>query len=202
MKTFQQYLAESVKTYDYRIKICGDVPPSFVDQLKDKLEQFDIVNMSKPKTTPIQTLLKDFPNERNQSLTFIDVNFRYPAIDPQIKQLSQLLGFDPNKICLVTKKYDDSVNKEIADIESQNKDLIADTDYPSPDSDQKDLSADYSAPADQHAVLQNAYKSEFTVAGGKTAKAKTTNDLPQGIESPMSKINRPSKPATGANPKG
>jgi len=35
------------------------------------------------------------------------------------------------------------------------------------------------------------------VAGGKTKPAETTNDLPMGVTSPMSKITRPAKPATG-----
>jgi len=51
-------------------------------------------------------------------------------------------------------------------------------------------------------VLKNAYRSEFTVAGGKTPPAKTTNDLPMGTSSPMTKVKRPPRPATGANPRG
>jgi hypothetical protein len=51
-------------------------------------------------------------------------------------------------------------------------------------------------------VLKNAYRSDFTVAGGKTPAAKTTNELPMGVKSPMTTIKRPSKPATGAQPRG
>jgi hypothetical protein len=51
-------------------------------------------------------------------------------------------------------------------------------------------------------VLKNAYRSDFTVAGGKTPAAKTTNELPQGTKSPMTNIKRPARPATGANPRG
>jgi hypothetical protein len=80
--------------------------------------------------------------------------------------------------------------------------LLADTDFPAPDAKQKELSQDYSADPYKHAVLQNAYRSEFTVAGGRTPPAKTTNDLPQGKKSPFANINRPPKPATGASPKG
>jgi len=87
-------------------------------------------------------------------------------------------------------------------IESENKDLLTDTDYPAPDAAQKALSADYSAPYDEHAVLKNSYRSDFTVAGGKTPPAKTTNDLPMGNDSPMTKTKRPPRPATGANPRG
>jgi hypothetical protein len=103
---------------------------------------------------------------------------------------------------MLTVPYEDSMAEEKEKIEDQNKDLLTDTDYPAPDAEQKALSKDYSAPYDQHAVLKNAYKSNFTVAGGKTPPAQTTNDLPMGNSSPMTKVKRPPRPATGANPKG
>ena len=202
MKKFHQYLAESERTYDYRIKILGDVPPTFIKDLEQKLQQFDIVKMSGKKTTPVQRLLKDFPNEENDMVTSVDVSFRYPAIEPQIQQLAQLLGFNPNRIRLLTQPHVESMDKEIADINAQNKDLIADTDYPAPDAEQQALKKDYSGDPYKHAVLQNAYRSDFTVAGGKTPPAKTTNDIKQDNKSPMSDIKRTPKPATFATPRG
>ena len=202
MKKFHQYLAESERTYDYRIKILGDVPPTFIKDLEQKLEQFDIVKMSGKKTTPVQKLLKDFPGAENDMVTSVDVSFRYPAIEPQIQQLAQLLGFSPNRIRLLTQSYVDSMDKEISDINTQNKDLIADTDYPAPDAKQQELKKDYSGDPYKHAVLQNAYRSDFTVAGGKTPPAKTTNDIKQDNKSPMSDIKRTPKPATFATPRG
>ena len=202
MKKFHQYLAESERTYDYRIKILGDVPPTFIKDLEQKLEQFDIVKMSGKKTTPVQRLLKDFPNEENDMVTSVDVSFRYPAIEPQIQQLAQLLGFNPNRIRLLTQPYVDSIDKEMSDITAQNKDLIADTDYPAPDAEQQALKKDYSGDPYKHAVLQNAYRSDFTVAGGKTPPAKTTNDIKQDTKSPMTDIKRMPRPATFATPRG
>jgi hypothetical protein len=202
MKKFHQYLAESERTYDYRIKILGDVPPTFIKDLEQKLEQFDIVKLSGKKTTPVQKLLKDFPNEENDMVTSVDVSFRYPAIEPQIQQLAQLLGFNPNRIRLLTQPYVDSIDKEISDINTQNKDLIADTDYPAPDAEQQALKKDYSGDPYKHAVLQNAYRSDFTVAGGKTPPAKTTNDIKQDNKSPMTDVKRMPRPATFATPRG
>jgi hypothetical protein len=96
----------------------------------------------------------------------------------------------------------DSIDKEITDIEAQNKDLIRDTAYPAPDAAQRALSKDYSTGPYDHAVLKNAYRSDFTIAGGRTPPAKTTNDLPQGNTSPMTNIKRQPKPATGYNTRG
>ena len=202
MKKFHHYLAESERTYDYRIKILGDVPPTFIKDLEQKLQQFDIVKMSGKKTTPVQRLLKDFPNEENDMVTSVDVSFRYPAIEPQIQQLAQLLGFNPNRIRLLTQPHVESMDKEIADITAQNKDLINDTDYPAPDAEQQALKKDYSGDPYKHSVLQNAYRSDFTVAGGKTPPAKTTNDIKQDTKSPMTDVKRMPRPATFATPRG
>ena len=201
MKNFQQYLAESERTYNYRIKIVGDVAPDFVKQLEEKLAQFDVVKITKPKTTPVQLKPADFPKHSNDSVTSIDVEFRYPAIEPQIKQLAQVLFMDPNRIIMLTTPHEEGMDSERERVAAQNKDLL-DSDYPADTAEQKALSADYSAPYDEHAVLKNTYRSDFTVAGGKTPPAKTTNDLPMGVTSPMTKVKRPPRPATGANPKG
>ena len=202
MKRFQEYLAESERTYRYRIKIVGDVAPDFVKMLTEKLKQFDPVKIGSPKTTPVQLKPADFPKHSNDSVTSMDCEFRYPAIEPQIKQIAQLLFLDPNRIIMLTTPHEDSMDAEREKIEDQNKDLLTDTDYPAPDAEQQALKADYSANPYQHAVLKNAYRSDFTVAGGKTPPARTTNDLPMGTSSPMTKVKRPSRPATGANPKG
>jgi hypothetical protein len=202
MKNFQQYLAESERTYNYRIKFVGDLEPDFLKRLEEKLKQFDIVKISSPKTTPVQLKPADFPAHENDRVTHMDVEFRYPAIEPQIQQLAQLLEMDPNRVRMLTVPYEDGMAEEKAKIEDQNKDLLTDTDYPADDAEQKALKKDYSAPYDEHAVLKNTYRSDFTVAGGKTPPAKTTNDLPMGVTSPMTKVKRPPRPATGANPKG
>ena len=102
----------------------------------------------------------------------------------------------------MTQPYVDSIDKEMSDITAQNKDLIADTDYPAPDAEQQSLKKDYSGDPYKHAVLQNAYRSDFTVAGGKTPPAKTTNDIKQDTKSPMTDIKRMPRPATFATPRG
>ena len=202
MKPFAKYLAESERTYDYRIKMCGRIPDDLVRQFKTKLDQFDPVKLGDIKITPIQKVLTDFPNNKNDAVTMFDASFKYPAIEPQIKQLFQLLGGDPNLIVMQTQAHVDGLVDEANRVETENKDLLANTDLPPPDAEQRALKKDYSAEPHDHAVLKNAYRSDFTVAGGKTPAAKTTNDLPMGTKSPMSKIIRPPKPATGAQPRG
>jgi hypothetical protein len=202
MKKFNEYLAESQRVYNYRIKIVGDVPSGFIKALEEKLKQFDPAKVSAVKTTPVQLNPAEFPAYSNERVSHMDCEFRYPAIEPQIQQIAQLLGLDPNRIRMMTVPYEDSMNKERVDVDEQNKDLLTDTDYPAPDKEQKALSKDYSTGPYDHAVLKNAYRSNFEIAGGKTPAAQTTNDLPMGDTSPMSTVKRPARPLTGRNPRG
>jgi hypothetical protein len=112
------------------------------------------------------------------------------------------MGMDPNRIIMTTRDYNESLVDEYEKINDENKDLLADTEYPAPDQVQKGLKKDYSAAPQDHVVLKNSYRSDFTVAGGRTPAAETTNDLPMGVRSPMTTIKRPPKPATGAQPRG
>ena len=201
MKPFAKYLAESERTYNYRIKVVGDVPDGFFKELKEKCAQFDVVKMSDAKSTPVRRAIPDFPAFPNQPMKIVDVEFKYPAIEPQIKQLAQILGLDPNRIVMMATPYEQSLDIESEKIADQNKDLL-DSPYPEPDVEQKALSKDYATGPYDHAVLKNAYRTNFTVAGGRTPPAKTTNELPMGNKSPMTTIKRQPKPATGANPRG
>ena len=196
MKTFAQYLTESEKTFDYRIKICGDVPADFIKALRDQFKKFDPVSISEPKKTPIQSKLADFPNYSNESVTIIDGVFRYPATPPQIQQMARLLGLDENRICINDLHWSEGMDTELLGIGDQ-KDLLT-SEYPAPNAEQKALSKDYSAPAaDKQVVKNSAADAKFTVAGGVTPPAETTNDLPMGVKSPMTAVKRPPKPVTG-----
>jgi hypothetical protein len=201
MKPFAKYLAESERTYNYRIKVVGDVPEGFFKELKEKCAQFDVVKMSDAKSTPVRKVIPDFPAFPNQPMKIVDVEFKYPAIEPQIKQLAQLLGLDPNRIVMMATPYEESLDIESEKIADQNRDLL-NSPYPAPDAEQRALKKDYATGPYYHAVLKNAYRSNFTIAGEKTPPAKTTNELPMGDTSPMTNIKRQPRPATGRNPRG
>ena len=195
MKTFRHYLAESEKTFDYRIKLVGDLPPNFIKELKSRLKKFDPATIGDEKKTPVMSQPLDFPEYSNESVTMMDVSFRYPATPPQVKQMAELLGLDPDRIAMVQRAYDDSIDKEILGI-NDNKDLLTDTNLPEPDAEQKQISKDYSE-GNREVIRNSAEDAAWTVAGGKTPAAETTNDIPMGVKSPMTNVKRPPKPATG-----
>jgi len=197
MKTLHQYLSESARVHDYRIKIVGDVPAEFMTKFREGLKKFDPVSVGETKSTPVMSTHPDFPAFPNESVKMIDASFRYPATPPQISQMARLLGLDEDRICITQRAWANGMDRELMGIEEQ-KDLLTDTDFPPDSKEQRDLKKDYSAVGVDKAVVKNsAEKATWTVAGGRTAPAVTTNDLPMGVKSPMSTVKRPPKPATG-----
>ena len=201
MKTFSQYLTESEKTFDYRIKICGDVNAELLKMFKEKLKKFDPVKISDPKTTPVQAQPADFPGMTNQRVTIIDGSFRYPATPPQIEQFAELCGITADHVCVNDLHWSEGMDRELLGIEEENTAPILGKDYPADSAEQKQLKKEY-ADGNQQVVRNSAEKAQWTVAGGRTPPAETTNDLPQGVKSPMTAMKRPPRPATGFKPQG
>ena len=114
MKSLRSYLTESVRTYRYTIKIAGDIDNKFMDMFKYNLQKFDPVKIEEPKTTPIQKNPYGFTDaEPNQSVTIIKTEFRYPATEPMIQQMAQLLGKNINTVRVITSDYADSINADL-----------------------------------------------------------------------------------------
>ena len=92
MSTFKDYLTESTKSYDYKIKIAGEPKDIDKNALETALQKFDLSKMSAGKSTPIMTLPLDFPRLSNESVTIFDVTTNYPE-SPRVMQeyLSDIL---------------------------------------------------------------------------------------------------------------
>ena len=92
MSTFQHYLTESTKSYDYKIKIAGEPKDIDKNALETALQKFDLANMSAGKSTPIMTVPLDFPMLSNEQVTIFDVTTNYPE-SPRVmhEYLSDLL---------------------------------------------------------------------------------------------------------------
>ena len=86
MSTFKQYLTESVKSYDYKIKIAGEPKDIDTNKLETALGKFELAKLSAGKKTPIQTMPLDFPQLSNESVTIWDVTTNYPATSRELQE--------------------------------------------------------------------------------------------------------------------
>jgi hypothetical protein len=197
MKNFATYLAESEKTFDYRIKFVGDLPENFLKDFKEQIKKFDPKTVGEVKTTPVLSQPQGFENYPNERVTMMDVVFRYPANRQQVAQMVELLGMCEDRMQINELHWQEGMDTEILGIEEQGSPLLL-TDYPADTKLHRNLKKDYSAVGKEHEVVKNsAAAAEWTVAGGPTPAAETTNDLPMGVKSPMTTIKRPPRPATG-----
>ena len=83
---FEQYLAESTKTYPFKIGVAGDLPEGFADTLESALAKFVVVKMSNGKKTPIQKRPLDFPALENERTTYFETELQYPTTTQVLQQ--------------------------------------------------------------------------------------------------------------------
>jgi hypothetical protein len=79
MKSFKEYLTESKKQYDFRIKIAGDFTAEQENSLKSALDKYAISGFKKSGKTPIQELPLDFPQVKNCEVNIYEVTLDYPT---------------------------------------------------------------------------------------------------------------------------
>ena len=94
MKTFKEYLTESTKTYSFKIKVAGELPEGFEDNLKTQLGRCGIASFEKRGTTPIQESPLDFPTLKNCEVHMFEVVCEYPITSPEIAADIKQLGLD------------------------------------------------------------------------------------------------------------
>ena len=115
MSTFKDYLAESTKSYDYRVKVAGDIDKDFASRMETALAKFEVAKMSAGKKTPIMTLPLDFPALSNEQVTIFDVTTNYPASSNVMKEyLSDILRVPATHIVVrkpgePTEEYQDNM---------------------------------------------------------------------------------------------
>jgi hypothetical protein len=89
MSTFKHYLTEATTTYDYKVKIAGDIDKDFATRMETCLQKFEVAKMSAGKKTPIQSLPLDFPALSNEAVTIYDVSTNYPT---SVREMQEYLA--------------------------------------------------------------------------------------------------------------
>ena len=195
MKSLRHYLMESARTYNYTIKIAGDLDKKFLDMFMYNLSKFDPVKIEDPKTTPIQKDPYGFPELQNESVTIIKAEFKYPANEPMIQQVAQQLGCNINKVRVTTTDYNDSINSESDKYSNEMKaePLLL---QPEMEDSGKQASKDY---ANQYLdkVVPKRPSIDYVFDAPKTATSPNKSKEGVNTQSPMSRITPIQKPLTG-----
>ena len=86
MKSFTEYLTESKKIYEFKVKIAGECPDNCATQIKDALAEFHVASVSNARRTPVNVRHTEFPEHKNIRMTIVDVTLNYPANSMQVRE--------------------------------------------------------------------------------------------------------------------
>ena len=134
MTDFKQYLAESTKEYNYKIKVAGDLSEDFGNKLESALRKYEVKTLSKGKKTPIQEMPLDFPHLKNQAVTIFELTTMYPASVFEMRALvADSMRLHPNQIVVrrpgePTEEYQEEM-KAKAEKKSEFKSMLQDIEY-------------------------------------------------------------------------
>lgn len=200
MKSFKVYLTESHRTYDFRIRMAGDLPADIDNMIKLAFDAYQVNSIDKVKRLPIHESPL-FPNQGPVEVNVIDVNLQYPCTDVQLLTLlSERTKID--QCCIRVTPASSPFEAAMAGLEQSNLQkqgesvlLTAEMATASPD---KDLVGDARIPS-LIKELEETRKYEYPeAAGGKTKPGKTTSDSPIGTTSPVgSRQNKIPNPRKG-----
>jgi hypothetical protein len=131
MKSFYHYLAESDKSYQYRVKAVVPMDAQFVETVKKTLFKYNVQEVSKPKKTPIQRSPLDFREFENAEVWILDITTKVPAssyvLATELRGALKLVDR-----MLIVRGVNEPVELEAQAIEEIHKDteaLLTDSEY-------------------------------------------------------------------------
>ena len=79
MRSFKEHLTESKRTFDFKVKIAGDVSAENEKMLETLLQKFQVASFKKAGKTPIQSVPLDFPLIKHAEVNIYEVSLDYPT---------------------------------------------------------------------------------------------------------------------------
>ena len=105
MKRLHQYLAESQKTYEFRLKTIQELSEEQLDKLETHLRKYDAYDIETPKRTIMQNAPLDFYNSGACEVFIIDFKTKLP-VSPTllVNELVSKLGIGEGNIRVRNKR--------------------------------------------------------------------------------------------------
>lgn len=128
MKSFTEYLTESKRTYQFKVKIAGDVTTEQEASFKTLLDKYHVTEFKKTGKTPVQSLPLDFPKLQNSEVTIYEVAVDYPVASHEL-QSYLAAGLKINEQSIVVRKPGEPSEQYQEPQEKREGALLNDPDY-------------------------------------------------------------------------
>jgi len=183
MKLFTEYLIESKKTYEFRVKIANtEMDAETLTKLETSLGEFELSSISKAKRLPIQDHPRDFPRMGPCEVCMFEIVLDYPANDEQVRQAIANRAHIPLANILVIPRNAPELlmrDAEFEESDTEKKEAILTQDLPK-DKGEVQYGDEYNKK-----MLKALPTRKFDFAKYGDTKVETTNDLAMGTKAPL-----------------
>lgn len=185
MKTFSQFLAESVRNYIYNVKLSFKPDNETMTKIEQALAKYNVVSITAPRSLPIQRVDKDFPGINSPETYVFTVEVAYPAPAEFVRHTIANMGFAMETVAVSSVEHDASMEKEEEGIGKNSDGALLTKAYDGQDN--KKISAENYGGDYNEKLVKNSIGSTDQVIPKefKKTKGKTLNDIPTGDKSAM-----------------
>jgi len=206
MKNLHDYIAERNSNYSFRIKVAKQNPKDIMEEIKNALDAYELVDITTPKSLPVQEH-REFPKWGPCECWQFEATVSYPTTGVQIAQLlKERTGMQAEWVCVYGKQQADDNDAFEAYGKDHEGSLLL-------DSELKDVAGAQELVGDRRkdSLLKELEEQSPKLTGfkdpkltsqqasEKTPAAKTTNQLPQGSKSPVGSQQNKLPQAKGKN---
>lgn len=117
MKTLNEYLMESAKTHEFRLKTCCELSDDQLDLLEKHLRKYEAFDIESPKRTILQKAPMEFYNAGATEIYIMDFKTKLPMSPAMlVNELVQKLGIGEGQI-RVRNKLEPAEKEDAASME-------------------------------------------------------------------------------------
>lgn len=126
MKSFREYLAESVKEYSLVLRFASKLEDTDVDRIERFLGKYDLRTMTRVSTTPISKNPMFFKDVENTEVSKVEIKTGYPmSADILRQQLADLLSMNLTHILVHKPEWSPEEEEEAP----ENEAALLDSEY-------------------------------------------------------------------------
>jgi hypothetical protein len=193
MKNLHDYIAERNSNYSFRIKVAKQNPKDIMEEIKNALDAYELVDITTPKSLPVQEH-REFPKWGPCECWQFEATVSYPTTQVQIAQLlKERTGMQAEWVCVYGKQQADDNDAFEAYGKDHEGSLLLDSELQDVAGAQdlvgnkrKDnMLKELEKQSPKMVALESDAELVSTRASERTKAAQTTNQLPQGTKSPV-----------------
>jgi hypothetical protein len=184
IRSFASHLQDSKKVYSFKMRMAFECTTAMHKKIECALDAYQLESITKPKSLPIQEDSVNFPQLGPVEINIIEMELGYPVIPEMLHSLLiERCQLDGTRFRVHTMAQDADRTPQIGIYEKG--DALLNTELEEAELTEKVYGNEFVTD-----FLDSIETRKMEFAGDAEDKAPTTNDLPQGTQSPMTSQNK------------